>query len=134
VSTTWTHCPECNCGPGDEHKLSCSMNPYKAPKYRAQHIQDPRFVDGVCVEDTVRDLLKGNPKLVIEPKSADIVYDKYRGVIFGTTEEHCPGHVASSTDPKICAYCGVHIDSLRPPDEGMFKVSEMLRTDPDAAP
>lgn len=31
-------------------------------------------------------------------------------------EENCPGHVASKTNPKICAHCGVHIDSLRPPD------------------
>lgn len=28
-------------------------------------------------------------------------------------EDDCPGHVAS-IDPKICARCGVHIDSLRP--------------------
>jgi len=31
-------------------------------------------------------------------------------------EASCPGHVASD-DPKICAYCGVHIDELRPDDE-----------------
>lgn len=30
------------------------------------------------------------------------------------TEEMCPGHVASAADPKVCARCGVHIDSLRP--------------------
>ncbi|WP_439398966.1 hypothetical protein ACRQ5Q_16645 [Bradyrhizobium sp. PMVTL-01] len=33
------------------------------------------------------------------------------------SEENCPGHVAWSINPKICANCGVHIDSLRPPDE-----------------
>lgn len=32
-------------------------------------------------------------------------------------EDECPGHVASDHhDPKICALCGVHIDSLRPPE------------------
>jgi hypothetical protein len=33
------------------------------------------------------------------------------------TEDTCPGHVASNNDPKVCARCGVHIDSLRPPPE-----------------
>ena len=32
-------------------------------------------------------------------------------------EEDCPGHVASGSDSKICGNCGVHIDSLRPPEE-----------------
>lgn len=32
----------------------------------------------------------------------------------GVSEENCPGHVASDADPKICAHCGTHIDSLRP--------------------
>jgi hypothetical protein len=32
------------------------------------------------------------------------------------TEGNCPGHVGSDNDPKICALCGVHIDSLRPED------------------
>ncbi len=32
-------------------------------------------------------------------------------------ERWCSGHVASADDPKVCAHCGVHIDSLRPPDE-----------------
>jgi hypothetical protein len=32
-------------------------------------------------------------------------------------EEECPGHVASRFDPKICGLCGIHIDSLRPPEE-----------------
>ena len=31
-------------------------------------------------------------------------------------EDSCPGHVASETDPKRCARCGIHIDSLRPDD------------------
>lgn len=34
-----------------------------------------------------------------------------------TIDEHvvacCPGHVASKGDPKVCAFCGVHIDTLR---------------------
>ncbi|CDX20115.1 hypothetical protein MPLA_1190066 [Mesorhizobium sp. ORS 3359] len=29
-------------------------------------------------------------------------------------QDHCPGHVASADDPKICGRCGVHIDELRP--------------------
>lgn len=33
------------------------------------------------------------------------------------SEENCPGHVASENDPKVCGLCGVHIDSLRPPEE-----------------
>lgn len=38
-------------------------------------------------------------------------------------EQHCPGHVASDNDPKICRHCGIHIDRLRPPeDEGLAKV------------
>ncbi|WP_027517827.1 hypothetical protein [Bradyrhizobium sp. WSM1417] len=32
-------------------------------------------------------------------------------------EENCPGHVALALDPKVCAKCGVHIDSLRPPED-----------------
>lgn len=29
-------------------------------------------------------------------------------------EQECPGHVGSKHDAKVCARCGVHIDSLRP--------------------
>lgn len=29
----------------------------------------------------------------------------------------CPNHIASVTDPKVCARCGVHIDDLRPPED-----------------
>lgn len=32
-------------------------------------------------------------------------------------EDACPGHVASADNPKVCGRCGVHIDSLRPPEE-----------------
>jgi len=32
-------------------------------------------------------------------------------------QSHCPGHVASSDDPKTCGRCGIHIDELRPPDD-----------------
>lgn len=31
----------------------------------------------------------------------------------GYREEDCPGHVSSAKDPKICARCGIHVDSLR---------------------
>ena len=30
------------------------------------------------------------------------------------TEESCHGHIASADNPKVCARCGTHIDSLRP--------------------
>lgn len=33
--------------------------------------------------------------------------------LVGSSEEACPGHVASDIDPKVCGQCGVHIDSLR---------------------
>lgn len=32
-------------------------------------------------------------------------------------EQACPGHVASHDNPKVCARCGVNIDSLRPPED-----------------
>lgn len=32
-------------------------------------------------------------------------------------EDACAGHVASENDPKVCGRCGVHIDSLRPPED-----------------
>lgn len=44
-----------------------------------------------------------------------------RGEIYNPAEDDpesaCPGHVASSDNPKVCGRCGVHIDSLRPPEE-----------------
>jgi hypothetical protein len=33
------------------------------------------------------------------------------------TEDHCPGHVASASDAKVCGRCGVHIDELRPEED-----------------
>lgn len=38
-------------------------------------------------------------------------------IIAPDPETACPGHVASSDNPKVCGRCGVHIDSLRPPEE-----------------
>lgn len=35
-------------------------------------------------------------------------------VFLAEMEDSCPGHVASGDDPKICARCFTHIDSLRP--------------------
>lgn len=32
-------------------------------------------------------------------------------------EYACPGHVASSTDPKVCGRCGIHVDAFRSDDE-----------------
>jgi len=36
---------------------------------------------------------------------------------YAFSEEGCPGHVASEHDGKVCGNCGVHIDSLRPPED-----------------
>jgi hypothetical protein len=36
---------------------------------------------------------------------------------FGNDEQHCSGHVASDDDPKRCRHCGVHVNSLRPPED-----------------
>jgi hypothetical protein len=36
---------------------------------------------------------------------------------FHYDEEACPGHVASRFDRKVCGLCGIHIDSLRPPED-----------------
>jgi hypothetical protein len=36
------------------------------------------------------------------------------------TEESCPGHAASSEDPKVCGRCGTHVHSLRPDDDVQF--------------
>lgn len=33
-------------------------------------------------------------------------------------ESMCPDHTASDADPKVCRYCGVHVDSFRPDEEG----------------
>lgn len=38
------------------------------------------------------------------------------------TEGGCIGHVASAADPKVCERCGIHIDELRPPEEGEYDV------------
>lgn len=47
-------------------------------------------------------------------KARDRVADHAEGMRF--TEEHCPGHIASERDAKVCLRCGTHIDSLRPDD------------------
>ncbi len=33
-------------------------------------------------------------------------------------QDACSGHVASDDDPKVCGRCGIHIDELRPDDDG----------------
>lgn len=46
------------------------------------------------------------------------LYDVARRAAPLYDEEHCPGHVASEGNAKVCARCGVHVDSFRPePDE-----------------
>jgi len=48
-----------------------------------------------------------------------------------TNEEDCPGHVASEHNSKICGICGIHIDSLRPPDRPVVYVNHTIRTQAD---
>jgi hypothetical protein len=43
------------------------------------------------------------------------------------TEEACPGHVASPGDPKVCARCGVHIDTFRPDDDDAGPLIDVQR-------
>lgn len=38
------------------------------------------------------------------------------GTFASFSEENCPGHVAWPNDRKVCGFCGVHIDELRPPE------------------
>ncbi len=49
-------------------------------------------------------------------KARDLVADHVEFDAF--TENDCPGHVASDDDPKVCRFCGCHVDDLRPPEEG----------------
>lgn len=49
----------------------------------------------------------------------------------GIEEQDCPGHIASDDNPKICGRCGVHIDSLRPPDTCLVYVNHTIRTQAD---
>lgn len=35
-------------------------------------------------------------------------------VLKATVQDFCPCHVASDTDPKVCARCGISVDELRP--------------------
>lgn len=51
-------------------------------------------------------------------------------IVYAYTEDNCPGHVASQTDPKICGRCGVHSSSLDPgePDAGRAE-AEALEKD-----
>lgn len=45
-------------------------------------------------------------------------------------ESDCPGHIASSSDAKVCGRCGIHIDGLRPfseEPEGPDEVAEQVR-------
>ena len=59
----------------------------------------------------------GSPALtdavILLGKAQDRVADHMEGMTF--SEEHCPGHIASDHDRKVCGRCGTHIDSLRPP-------------------
>jgi DNA-directed RNA polymerase subunit RPC12/RpoP len=44
--------------------------------------------------------------------------EKHAGDRVNFDEQTCPGHIASNLDPKTCARCGVHINSLHPDREG----------------
>jgi len=60
-------------------------------------------------KDRRRDLVRAGALILAEIERLDRNgYD---------AEQSCPGHVASSRDPKVCGRCGIHIDSLRPSDE-----------------
>lgn len=45
-------------------------------------------------------------------KVARLASNARREIIAPDPEDACPGHVASSDNPKVCGRCGVHIDSL----------------------
>ena len=47
---------------------------------------------------------------------ADFV-EKVTSGFIAFDEHTCPGHIPSKDDAKICARCGTHIDSLRPPED-----------------
>lgn len=52
---------------------------------------------------------------------------------FPFTENDCPGHVAKHDDPKVCGKCGVHIDSLRPPEQHPDEQYPPTRMRPDGS-
>lgn len=55
-----------------------------------------------------RDLIRAAALIVAEIERLDRA---------ASPEEHCPDHIASESDPKVCGRCGVHVDSFRL-DEG----------------
>lgn len=58
---------------------------------------------------------------IAKSESYEYVVSMLRAITFKlTTEENCPGHVASAGNVKVCIRCGIHIDSLRP-DNGDFR-------------
>ena len=38
-------------------------------------------------------------------------------IVYDYDEQSCPNHIASENNIKVCARCGTHIDSLRPPED-----------------
>ncbi len=84
----------------------------------------------VIIRDIVADTLKKSAPGISETMrmaiansltmklAAAIMVPKRNSVLsfFAYGENECPGHVASKDDAKVCARCGVHIDSLRPPE------------------
>lgn len=40
-----------------------------------------------------------------------------QGKPYPFSDENCPGHASASTNRKVCIFCGIHVDELRPPEE-----------------
>lgn len=97
----------CECPAG--HRPSCRHRQMLPRMLAAQAEDSPMFYDF----DNDRWLAPtGLPEILDAEPAVD-------GQTFGATlvnENECPGHVASASDPKVCAHCGTHIDSLRPDD------------------
>jgi len=87
--------------------------------HRVMHQIDARRV-AELIRETADSLRRRTPDPKQDPaKSILIAFEALartfeREADAGFDEESCPGHVASDHDAKICRYCGVHIDSLRP--------------------
>lgn len=88
------------CSPSISRQIGAKLI---AMAHRAEHIQS----DPAVLQKSLDDLKAACAK---KPPAIDKAQLQW-------SEENCPGHVAWSVNPKICANCGVHIDSLRPPED-----------------
>lgn len=85
---------------------------------------DARLI--AAAPDMLAALIKTRTNLLGLSQSDDDVYAAMvrrinaaigKAATFAYNEDECPGHVASEQDGKVCGNCGVHIDSLRPPED-----------------